>query len=153
MTEIKDSGSRTAFVTGSQRDTQKGKPAPSLVPTSVIMKLALHYGKGAAKYELRNWELGQPISQYIDSAERHLMKWKLGMTDEDHLSSCLWNIVCLDWTLDAIHLGELPQELDDRPWHMKPGNQLGETISKMLEESIQKHNQSPAIVNNDSKSY
>lgn len=134
--EIKDSGEREAFSTGSQRDSQTGKPKPSLTPTSTLLKLHLHFGNGASKYEERNWEHGQPVSQYMDSAQRHMDWFKLGLTDEPHLIAALWNLACLDWTLDMIKLGKLPEELDDRPEHMKEDNAMGAMMYDLAQSNI-----------------
>ena len=48
---IKDHGVREEMDTGSVRDTQLGKPRPDLIPPSSILKLAMHYGAGAGKYD------------------------------------------------------------------------------------------------------
>jgi hypothetical protein len=51
-----------------------------------------------------------PFSRYIDSAIRHIVKYIMGMRDEDHLSAAVWNLLCI------IHHEELGQtELDDMP--------------------------------------
>lgn len=135
--KIKDHGVREEMATGSVRDTQQGKPRFDLVPASTITKLAMHYAEGSTKYGDRNWEKGQPITRYMASAERHLQYFKMGLNDEPHLIACIWNLVAIDWTLDAIASGLLPGELDDRPVQMKEGYkahvQLAETISKSVE--------------------
>lgn len=136
-TVIKDSGSKKKFSTGSMRDIQLGKPCPDLAPTSTLLKLYMHYGNGACKYLSRNWEKGQPLTQYVRSAERHLCAFKLGRTDEPHLIAALWNIIALDWTMDMIEVGLLPEELDDRPEHMKENNPLGTMIYEMIEKNIE----------------
>ena len=134
---IKDSGEREAFATGSQRDAQIGKPRPSLTPTSTLLKLDLHFGNGASKYEERNWEKGQPLMQYLDSAERHIKWYRLGLTDEPHLVAAMWNLICYDWTLDAIKCGVLPAELDNRPWHMKEDNPMGAMMNDLVAANIE----------------
>lgn len=58
----------------------------------------------------RNWERGMPFSRYVDSAKRHLDKFIMGMTDEDHLAAAVWNLCAI------MHHQELGQlELDDMP--------------------------------------
>ena len=58
----------------------------------------------------RNWEKGMPFSRYVDSAKRHLDKFVMGMTDEDHLAAAAWNLFAI------MHHQELGQtELDDMP--------------------------------------
>ena len=68
---IKDSGVRQDFETGSRRDTRDGKGRYDLLPMRAIQRLARHFEGGAKKYGDRNWEKGQPISRYLDSALRH----------------------------------------------------------------------------------
>lgn len=119
--EIKDSGERQKFETGSQRDTREGKGRYDLIPPYPLFRLALHYEKGAKKYDERNWEKGQPLMRYIDSAFRHLEKVRAGYKDEDHESAVVWNMFGFTHTLKAIKEGRLPKELDDRPEWMKEG--------------------------------
>jgi dATP/dGTP diphosphohydrolase len=113
MTEIKDSGSRTTFVTGAQRDRQKGKGKPSLFPNWVMWLVSCIYEDGAAKYAARNWEKGMGLGQYLDSAERHLGKLKAGLRDEPHASQVLWNMIGYVFTAWMIKIGARPAELND----------------------------------------
>lgn len=69
--------------------------------------------KCAAKYEPRNWEKGMPLSEYINSMQRHLDKLKDGFEDEPHDDAVLWNIVAFMETKERIRRGILPAELDD----------------------------------------
>jgi hypothetical protein len=73
---------------------------------------------GAVKYGDRNWELGQPLSTYIDSAERHIASFKEGMRDEDHLAAARWNLGCVIHTEEMIRRGLLPKELNDLPSYL-----------------------------------
>ena len=66
---------------------------------TAVLDLAVHFEVGALKYEDRNWEKGVPAHSFLDSAVRHYLKWQRGDRDEDHASACLWNLVCLAWTL------------------------------------------------------
>lgn len=137
---VKDHGVREEMKTGSRRDTQKGKPRYDLVPASVVTKLALHYAAGSEKYGDFNWQKGQPITRYMSSAERHFQYFKMGLTDENHLIACIWNLFAIDWTLDAIADGRLPRELDDRPQDMKPGCVSNENLFKKIEENVVRAN-------------
>lgn len=111
--QTKDSGEREVFVTGSQRDTRQGKGRFDLIPAYPIKRLAQLYERGAIKYGDRNWEKGQALSRYLDSAERHLNDWKEGDRSEDHLIACVWNCIAYVWTEQAIKDGRLPAELND----------------------------------------
>lgn len=113
--KLKDSGERREFETGSQRDTADGKGRFDLLSVVSLVMDAQHMEEGAKKYADRNWEKGQPLSVYINSAFRHLTKLMLGLTDEDHASALVWNINAYRHTLMMIEVGELPAELDDRP--------------------------------------
>ena len=113
--ELKDSGKRREFCTGSVRDDATGKGRPSLMPILALIKLSKHFEKGCNKYGDRNWEKGQPYSVYYDSATRHLMQWWGGADDEDHLTAYAWNALCLLDTHLRTNSGLLGRELDDRP--------------------------------------
>jgi len=81
---------------------------------------AVHLENGALKYGDRNWEKGQPLSRYLDSALRHLMRFLAGHRDEDHLAAARWNIGALIHTEELIRRGDLPRELNDLPNCAKP---------------------------------
>jgi hypothetical protein len=70
---------------------------------------------GARKYSARNWEKGIPLSRLLASTYRHLYKFHMGMTDENHLPMAGWNIMALDHTKWLLSLGLVPAELDDLP--------------------------------------
>lgn len=134
---VVDHGVREEMKTGSVRDTQNGKPRFDLVPATCLTKLALHYGAGSEKYGDRNWEKGQPITRYMSSAERHFQYFKMGLTDENHLMACVWNLFCIDWTLDQIKAGKLPKELDDRTPEML-GSEICTSLFSDIEKNIKK---------------
>lgn len=138
---IKDSGEREIMSTGSQRDTQTGKPRPELIPVSTLTKLAIHYGNGSKKYDAWNWSKGQSISRYMASFGRHKDKWSMGLTDEPHLIAMIWNLISIDYTLDAIKCGMLPAELDDRHASQKEGNPLGKMMEELIEQNIKYQNE------------
>lgn len=89
---IKDSGERTEFANGFVRDMHEGKGRFDLLPWVAIWELAKHCEEGAKKYGERNIDKGAPQHSLIDSAFRHLARYTLGETDENHLRSALWNI-------------------------------------------------------------
>lgn len=112
-TVIKDSGKREEFQTGSVRDTREGKGRFDLVPFAEIVDLALVYERGAVKYGDRNWEKGQPVSRFIDSAIRHLLKARLGYDDEPHWDMAVFNILGAKTMLRGIAGGDYSHELND----------------------------------------
>lgn len=128
MLEIKDSGKRQKFSTGSQRDTREGKGRFDLLPAKAIKLLAQHFEKGGKKYKARNWELGQELSRYMDSALRHTFAVLDNQTDEPHAESAVWNLMCFLETRERIQLGLLPKELADLPnpnLATKPKHRIG----------------------------
>lgn len=124
--KVQDSGTRQNFQTGSVRDTNEGKPRFDLISLLGSYRLANHYANGAKKYGDRNWEKGQPLSRYIESAERHLFKVKMGFIDEDHEAAAVWNLLAFMHTKMMIKAGGLPKELDDMP-------QYSDELRKLVE--------------------
>lgn len=112
---FKDSGERQSFNTGAVRDAQGGKGRFDLSHPFAELLLSRIDEDGARKYDARNWEKGIPISRFIESALRHLAKYRAGLRDEPHLSMALWNIRGALATAAMIHVGVLPQSLFDLP--------------------------------------
>lgn len=137
MFELKDSGNRQTFSTGSVRDAQTGKGAFELVPMFAIWLVSTVYEKGARKYSARNWEKGQPLSQYIKSAQNHLSKHMMGLRDEPHISMAVWNLLGYIFTAVLIKLGRRPGSLSDMPdqLHCVPGV-IAEPLSNSEYESM-----------------
>ncbi|MNP34030.1 hypothetical protein D3C76_1272980 [compost metagenome] len=105
-----DSGDRTEFDTGALRDRPSGKGKFVLISPVGLRRLALRCEQGHLKYgDGRNWEKGMPISEFIDSALRHLTQYIDGQNDEDHLAAAMWNIQC------AMHMEEKMPEMQDLP--------------------------------------
>ncbi len=110
---VVDSGERRTFDTGSVRDMSAGKGRFDLMPVYPLMRLAQHYENGATKYDARNWEKGQPLGAYLDSAIRHTLKLLAGWRDEDHAAAAIWNLMSFIQTQRWIEQGKLPKTLDD----------------------------------------
>lgn len=97
------------FQTGAVRDTG-GKGRFDLLPWSAIWRIAKHMEDavapdpetGVPHYTERNWECGLPMHSMIDSAFRHLAKYMMGMTDEDHLCAAATNLLMAMWTEDNV---------------------------------------------------
>jgi len=116
--ETKDSGHRRTFPTGAQRDRADGKGRYDLISPIAIQRLSGIYERGAKKYSDRNYERGINLSQFLDSALRHLFQLVEGKQDEDHAAACLWNIASFIHTEELINRGILPEELNDLPCYM-----------------------------------
>lgn len=110
---VKDSGNKTIFPTGAQRDLPTGKGRFDLIPEYALQRLAKHFENGATKYGDNNWKKGIPLKSFIDSCFRHLNNFKGGANDEDHASAVIWNMMCLIETQEMIKKGMLPKELDN----------------------------------------
>ena len=89
---IKDSGKRKQYPSGAVRDTNEGKIRYDLLPIECLKRVAEHYTKGAVKYGDNNWKKGIPTEDYIERACRHWAEYRLGETEEDHLSAVVFNI-------------------------------------------------------------
>ena len=110
-----DSGKRETFSTGAVRDTADDKPRPDLISPFATERLGQWLQRGALKYAERNWERGIPISRCIASLERHLMKFKQGAKDEDHMAAIMCNAMFVSHIEEMIKRGVLPKELADMP--------------------------------------
>jgi len=130
---VKDSGERREFETGSRRDVRRGKGRFDLVNPIALKRLARHYENGGAKYGDHNWELGQPMMSYIDSALRHLYSFVEGNRDEDHLSAAAWNAFAAIYTEEMVRRGILPPELNDMPNYLTAEG-FESTVGKMTRE-------------------
>ena len=106
---IKDSGDRTAFSTGAERDMHDGKGDMVSIPWESILRLSRHYEAGAKKYKRWNYRKGIPVSSFIDSAVRHLAKYQCGEDDEDHLAAAAFNV------LGAMLMENTMPEMQDLP--------------------------------------
>ncbi len=109
---IKDSGERREFETGAQRDRAAGKARPDLISAYALWRLGVHMGKGAEKYEDRNWEKGMPVSEFLASVERHILQYKMGDREEDHLAAIMFGIQAI------IHFEELAKRGDETALQM-----------------------------------
>jgi hypothetical protein len=134
---VKDSGSRREFDTGSRRDRSTGKGLPVLIPPYPLRRLAKHFENGAEKYGKFNWVLGQPLSEYINSCQRHLWAVIEGLDDEDHEAAVIWNMCCFMETKRRIENGELPKELDDMVYTVEDARKVQDRYRNILKENLE----------------
>ncbi len=116
---MKDSGKRRKFKTGAVRDRGEEKPRPALISPFFRERLGRWLMLGANKYSARNWEKGMPISECVESLERHLMFYRQGKTDEDHLVAIPCNAMFIIHYEEMISRGMLPKKLADMPTYRK----------------------------------
>lgn len=126
---VLDSGARRIFSSGANRDRAEGKGAFNQLPFHGLLEVAQVYEAGGKKYTKDNWKLGMPISEYLNSAFRHIVKACQGWNDEPHIGMCAWNCLCAIETRAMIQKNHLPTELDDvRDWLS------GEGVQKAFEQ-------------------
>jgi len=100
--KTKDSGARKEYSTGMVRDTNAGKARFDLITPqllkydqTLLYRWAMLLGRGADKYEERNWEQAstqEELERYKESAFRHFMQWFSNETDEDHAAATMFNL-------------------------------------------------------------
>lgn len=85
---------------GAKRDLNKARV--DLLPPKAILALAEIFGKGAQKYEARNWEQGIDQARLLAALGRHYLAYLSGEnTDPDpvaggnHLIHIAWNALAL----------------------------------------------------------
>lgn len=108
-----------------------------LIPTMPLKKLAEQYGRGATKYEDRNWEKGYNWSLSYAAAQRHLNTFWGGRDwDEDwpdnmewphHLDAAIFHLMALREFIDT------HPEFDDRPKTTKnPTSRASDPTARIL---------------------
>jgi len=108
-------GERVTFTGGAIREATTGKGRYDLLSPIALFRIARVMEKGATKYAARNWEVGIPISRFLDAALRHTLQHIEGYWDEDHLAQAAWNLMGAIHTEEMISRGVLPAELNDLP--------------------------------------
>lgn len=89
----RQSDNARVFEGGSYRDRPLGKGIFVWMSQLALKRLAARYEYGQVKYGATNeWRKGMPVSEYIDSALRHINCYLLGDNKEDHLAAAAWNI-------------------------------------------------------------
>ena len=111
----KEEGPEREFSTGAHKQAATGKGTPVLVPADAYMEVARHFEEGAAIHGARNWEKGIPLSELLNSLERHIADEKMGKTNERHDRAIVWNALVYLATKMRIQAGILPRVLDDMP--------------------------------------
>lgn len=112
-------GDRRTFASGMERDGTPGKGRFDLVSPFALQRLAKHYENGCKHHADRNWELGAPLCTFYDSAMRHMLKWLMGQTEEDHLAAASWNLFAI------LHFEEVGRtDLDDRVTYSSAGHNV-----------------------------
>ena len=91
-----------------------GKVPMHLLPLWLLEDLAIHYGKGAEKYDPWNWLQGGSTDTCFGALMRHLTEWQAGQdldeeTQTHHMCAVAWNALAL------LHGYKMGVDRDDRP--------------------------------------
>lgn len=108
-----ESGEKREFSTGAKKQPATGKGTPALFPPDAYLEISKHFEDGAVVHGDRNWEKGIPLSELINSLERHIAQEKMGLTDERHDRAIAWCAIAYLATKMRIKADILPAELDD----------------------------------------
>ena len=103
---------------------------------TAMLEVSIHYEQGAAKYGERNWEKGLPVTCYIDSAIRHLLKYIRGDSDEPHDRAFVWNLLCCMWTLEHGFITSEPQEVSNNESTVGPNPSASPITNPITNNSI-----------------
>ncbi len=109
----KETGEKREFNTGAKKQHAAGKGTPVLFPPDAYIEISKHFEEGGITHGARNWEKGIPLSELMNSLERHIAQEKMGLTEESHDRALAWNAVVYLATKLRIKAGILPKELDD----------------------------------------
>jgi hypothetical protein len=134
--------------TGMQRDNRAGKGAFQWMPWDALFLVSRIYeigNKGRSKNENkdgedRNWEHGDKISNFVQSALNHLTAYLAGDRSEAHLPQAAWNILNAIQISIWVYLGFRPKELNTLPNHRanwRPGDEPPCPLSKQEIEWLQ----------------
>ena len=115
---LKTGNAISAYPTSAVREESGLRPRPDLISPFFMERTGLHLAKGAIKYTDRNWENGIPLTRHLEGLERHIMQYKMGLEDEDHLAAAACNLMFLIHTEEAINRDLLPDELADLPLYL-----------------------------------
>lgn len=103
---------RTVSSTGGEKGV---KPARyDLIPAGPLRQVAEHYGKGAEKYDARNWERGYEWSKSFGALMRHAWQFWAGENIDEETGSHHGAAIVFH-ALALIEFGDTHPEFDDRP--------------------------------------
>ena len=122
-------GHQREYQTGAVRENSSNKPRPDLISGFAEERLGEWLAKNCrpteeypnGKYPERNWEKGLPMSNIVESLNRHMMKLKQGLTDEDHLAAIMCNAMFAIHVQEMVRRGVLPHTLLDMPTYQREG--------------------------------
>lgn len=110
---LEDSGDRTVHQKdGGQKDYGSAEKHGryDLIPPESLERLAIHYARGAKKYDDNNWKKGVPNNICIDAALRHINRWRKGSREEDHLAAAAF------WLFALMYFEERRKQTQEAPF-------------------------------------
>lgn len=126
--QTKDSGNHKEFASGGRRDSEEGKPRFDLLWTKaqpyedqILTRFAMLMGRGAGKYEPRNWEkfyTQEELDRAHSGLLRHVHQLVTGETDEDHAAAVMANVMFIE------HI----------KWKMNKLSELEDTVQEVIVE-------------------
>lgn len=72
-----------------------------LLPPEAMWELSCHYGRGARKYESRNWEKGYKWGLTVAAMLRHLYQFLRGERYDEETGT--HHIICVMWHAAALY--------------------------------------------------
>jgi len=98
MAEIIDG--KITLLEGTKYDDDKSLQRYDLIPPGALRALAELYGRGAKKYDDRNWEKGIAFTRVYNAMNRHMQAWLEGekccpIDGQHHLIAVAWNAFAL----------------------------------------------------------
>ncbi|AYD81743.1 hypothetical protein Moki_47 [Arthrobacter phage Moki] len=102
---------RSVSSTGAEKGVKEARF--DLIPTGALTQVAIHFGRGAQKYEPHNWRKGYEFSKGYAALQRHANSWQ-GGEDLDpemktpHLAAVAFHALAL------LELSVTHPEMDDR---------------------------------------
>lgn len=100
-----DHGVRTPFTVGPDapivENERGGKQSHvayryDLIPPEVLERIARIFDYGAQRYEPNNWKLIS-IDEHLNHAFTHMIAYRLGDTNDDHLGHAAWRLLAAYW--------------------------------------------------------
>jgi hypothetical protein len=118
---------RTVSATGGEKGVKRARF--DLIPAGPLWQLAELFGKGAEKYEDRNWERGYEWSKSYGALMRHVNLWWQGRDLDEHEPDCaedctqhtvMPHLASVAWhALALLEFAATHPEFDDRPATMQ----------------------------------
>ncbi|AOQ28321.1 hypothetical protein SEA_LUCY_47 [Arthrobacter phage Lucy] len=102
---------RSVSSTGAEKGVKEARF--DLIPVGPLEQLAIHFGRGAQKYEPHNWRKGYELSKGYAALQRHANAWWAGEDLDPEMGTSHLAAVAFH-ALALLELSETHPEMDDR---------------------------------------